>query len=372
MKTILFLIPSLGGGGAERVLVNLVNNLDKTKYEITVQTLFDVGVNRNYLDKHIKYIPGFCKQFQGNTKVLKILSPNSLYRLLLKKRYDIVVSYLEGPTARIVAGCPYIHTKLINWIHVEQHTIQTAAHSFRSVEEARKCYERYNKTICVAKTVKEDFLSLFPTVKDCEVLYNTNEDSEIVVKARERVDDVGFSDEINIISVGRLRTEKGYDRLVKVHKRLLKQGINHHIYILGNGSEEDALKKMIGDYGVESTFHLLGFHANPYKYVSKADLFVCSSRREGFSTAVTEALIMGIPVVSTLCSGAKELLGDNNEWGIVTENSEEGVFDGLYKMLATPGLLEQYREKAKERGKFFSKDNTVKAVENMFDNLLKE
>lgn len=372
MKKILFLIPSLGGGGAERVLVNLVNNLDKTKYEITVQTLFDVGVNRNYLDKHIGYIPGFCKQFPGNTKVLKILSPKRLYRLVVKERYDIVVSYLEGPTARIVAGCPFEDSKLVSWIHVEQHNIQSAAYSFRTREEAIKCYERYNKTICVAKTVKEDFLSLFPNIKNCEVLYNTNEDTEILMKAKECVANMKFSDAINIVSVGRLRTEKGYDRLIKVHKRFIEQGIKHHIYILGNGSEEDALRKMISDYGVESTFHLLGFHANPYKYVSKADLFVCSSRREGFSTAVTEALIMGIPVVSTLCSGAKELLGDNNEWGIVTENSEEGVFNGLYKMLATPGLLEQYREKAKERGKFFSKDNTVKAVENMFDNLLKE
>lgn len=372
MKTILFLIPSLGGGGAERVLVNLVNNLDKTKYMITVQTLFDVGVNRNYLNKHVEYMPGFCKQFPGNTKVLKILSPKSLYRLLVKRRYDIVVSYLEGPTARIVAGCPFDDTKLVNWIHVEQHSMKTAAHSFRSVEETRRCYERYNKTICVAETVKKDFLSIFPMIQECEVLYNTNEDAKILNMAKENIDGVMFSDEINIVSVGRLRAEKGYDRLITAHKRLLERGIKHHIYILGTGSEESNLKEMISVHGVASTFHLLGFHTNPYKYVSKADLFVCSSRREGFSTAVTEALIMGVPVVSTLCSGAKELLGDNNEWGIVTENSEEGVFDGLYRMLVTPGLLEQYREKAKERGKFFSKNNTVKAVENMFDNLLKE
>lgn len=370
MKKILFLIPSLGGGGAERVLVNLVNNLDKTKYEITVQTLFDVGVNRNYLDKHIGYIPGFCKQFPGNTKVLKVLSPKRLYRLVVKERYDIVVSYLEGPTARIVAGCPYKDTKLVSWIHGEQRNIQTAAYSFRSKEEARKCYNSYDNTICVAETVKEDFLSLFSDVKNCDVLYNTNEDSKIIANSKEDVESDLFSKEINIISIGRLRKEKGYDRLIKVHKRLLEQGIKHHIYILGKGSEEDALKKMISDCGVESTFHLLGFHANPYKYVSKADLFVCSSRREGFSTAVTEALIMGIPVVSTLCSGAKELLGDNNEWGIVTENSEEGVYNGLYKILTTAGLIQYYRKKAQERGKNFSKDNTVKAVENMFDQLL--
>lgn len=372
MKKILFLIPSLGGGGAERVLVNLVNNLDKTKYDVTVQTVFDVGVNREYLENHITYVSGVNKQFPGNTKVLKFLSPKSLYQIIVKKHYDIVVSYLEGPTARIIAGCPYENSKLVSWIHVEQHSIHGAAYSFRSAKEAKRCYERYDRTICVAETVKSDFLSIFPSIKECQVLYNTNEDSQIGVQAHEPINNGVFSDEINIISVGRLRTEKGYDRLIKAHKRLLEQGLKHHIYILGTGTEEDNLKKLMHECGVETTFHLLGFHTNPYKYVSKADLFVCSSRREGFSTAVTEALIMGIPVVSTLCSGAEELLGYNSEWGIVTENSEEGVFDGLYRMLTTPGLLEEYREKAKERGKFFSKDNTVKAVESMFDNLLKE
>lgn len=372
MKKILFLIPSLGGGGAERVLINLANNLDITKYKVTVQTIFDVGVNRNFLKKHITYIPGFSKQFAGNTKVLKLFSPKRLYRLLVENSYDIVVSYLEGPSARIISGCPFEDTKLVSWIHGEQHSVKTAAYSFRSVKEARRCYGKYHKTICVAETVKKDFLSIFPNIQNCEVLYNTNEEAKILEQAKEIVDDVEFSDEINIMSVGRLRTEKGYDRLVKVHARLLEQGIKHHIYVLGNGSEGEALKKMISDYGVETTFHLLGFHTNPYKYVSKADLFVCSSRREGFSTAVTESLIMGIPVVSTLCSGAKELLGHNNEWGIVTENSAEGVFDGLYKMLTTPGLLEHYKDKAKERGSFFLRENTVKAVEEMFDNLLEE
>lgn len=79
------------------------------------------------------------------------------------------------------------------------------------------------------------------------------------------------------------------------------------------------------------TFTFLGYRDNPYKYVKKADLYVCSSRREGFSTAVTEALIVGTPVVSTNCSGAYELLGKNNEYGIVTENNEDALYEGIKK-----------------------------------------
>ena len=128
---------------------------------------------------------------------------------------------------------------------------------------------------------------------------------------------------------------------------------------------EEYLKKN----NLESSFTFLGFKENPYKYVSKCDLYVCSSRREGFSTAVTEALVLGVPVVSTECSGAVELLGENNEYGIVVENSEEGIYQGMEQMLANKNALKEYREKAKERGAFFSKEKTVKAVENMFQSL---
>ena len=106
-------------------------------------------------------------------------------------------------------------------------------------------------------------------------------------------------------------------------------------------------------------------NSNALKYVKKADLYVCSSRREGFSTAVTEALIVGTPVVSTNCSGAYELLGKNNEYGIVTENDEDALYEDIKKMLTTPGLLEADAAKAKERGKAFSTEKTVKAVEEM-------
>ena len=103
--------------------------------------------------------------------------------------------------------------------------------------------------------------------------------------------------------------------------------------------------------------------------MAKCDLFVCSSYREGFSTAVTESLVVGTPVVSTLCSGAKELLGYNNEYGLVVENSEEGIYKGLKELLEDKELLEYYNKKAAERGSFFSKEKTVAAVEKMLDEI---
>lgn len=370
MKKILFFIPNLMHGGAEKVLVNLVNNLDKDKYDITLQTIFDEGVNKKYLseDIHYKYI--FKNIFRGTTTIFKLFSPKFLYKHLIKNEYDIAISYLEGPTARIISGCPY-KSKKISWIHTTINDNYKLELGFRSKKEAKTYYKKFNKVICVSNTVKQNFIEESGINKsDVDVLYNTNETEQIVKKSKEVVTDIILEKSIvNICSVGKITGTKGYDRLAKVHKRLIDEGLNHHIYILGIGEDEDKINKYIKENNLQETYTLLGFRDNPYKYVSKCDLFVCSSYREGFSTAVTESLVVGTPVVSTLCSGAQELLGYNNEYGLVVENSEEGIYEGIKKLLEDRELLAYYKEKAIERGSFFSKEKTVKAVEDMIDSL---
>ena len=120
---------------------------------------------------------------------------------------------------------------------------------------------------------------------------------------------------------------------------------------------------------LSDSFTFLGYDTNPYKYVSKSDLFVCSSLREGFSTAATEALIVGTPVCTVEVSGMKEMLGKNNEYGVITENNEDALFEGIKELLDSPDTLAHYREKAEERGRSFSTDVTVKAVEKMLEEL---
>lgn len=370
-KKVLFLIPNLAHGGAERVLVNLANNLDKNKFEVTIQTLFDVGVNRQYINQCVRYIPGYKKQFPGNSHLMKIFSPKILFKCLIREKYDIIVSYLEGPTARIVAGCPNPNVKKIGWIHVELNTAKLAAVGFRSATEAIYAYNTYDRLIAVSQQVKKIFLQSLPVQTQMDVLYNTNETEVILKRGQEEVHDPNFviDDVPSLCSVAKIIPTKGFDRLVVAHRRLLDEGLHHRIYILGIGEKQKELEKTIEELGVQNTFILLGFQENPYQYVSKCDCYVCSSRREGFSTAVTEALILGVPVVSTNCSGATELLGENNEYGIVVENSEEGIYQGLKRMLSEPGLIDYYRKQAEIRGTYFSREKTVAAVEKMMESL---
>lgn len=370
-KKILFLIPNLKHGGAEKVLVNLVNNLDPSRYDITLQTLFDVGVHKGSLKPHIHYRTVFPFLFHGNTTLLKLFPPRFLWKHMVRDHYDIAVSYLEGPTSRILGGCPDPDTKRCAWIHIELDTPRKASVGFRSPAEAARIYSSFDQIVAVSRNVKERFCENLITSTPVTVLYNTNETEQIIAQATEAPADHRFiTDHIpSVCSVAKLTRTKGFDRLLDVHRRLLDEGLIHRIYILGIGEEQGALEQQIKKLRLGNTVTLLGFDKNPYKYVSRCDLYVCSSHREGFSTAVTEALVVGTPVVSTDCSGARELLGEHDEYGLVVENSTEGIYEGMKRILSDPDLLAHYKEKAKERGSFFSRTQTVKAVEAMLDAL---
>ena len=366
MKKILFLIHDLGQGGAEKVLVNLVNNMDKTKFDITVMSLFGGGVNEQFLDKGICYRTVFKKNIPANSRWMKLWTPEQLHRMYIKEKYDIEVAYLEGPAARVVSGCTDQETRLFSWIHVQQYTKEIAAQAFRNYKEAKQCYQRFHKIICVSESVKEDFLSLFPTVKDAEVKYNTNETDEILRLKDEPVEEGVFKDgEIRLCGVGKIMPIKGFDKLARIQKRLKDDGYPVHTYVLGNGSERDNIEAYINENHIEETFTFLGYQTNPYKYVAKCDMFVCTSMAEGFSTAATEALIVGVPVVTTPVAGMREMLGENEEYGLIGEMSEESIYEKIKVLLDDKEKLEHYKRQAKLRGREFSKEKTLKAVESL-------
>ncbi len=370
MKKILFFIHDLGQGGAEKVLVNLVNNMDRTKFDITVQALFAGGVNEQFLCRDVKYKCCYKKVFPGNSRYMKLFTPKQLFKKYIKEDYDIIVSYLEGPAARIVSGCTNHKTKLVNWIHCKMENEREAMVGFRSFDEAKKCYNRFDFTACVSKWVMHYFTQTFSFEKPIDVIYNTIETDDIIEKSEEPVTDIEFrKDYFNICSVGKISQVKGFDRLAVIHKKLLDDGIKNHVYIFGIGEDRAKIEDFLLENNLQSTFTFMGYNTNPYKYVKNCDLYVCSSYSEGFSTSVTESLIVGTPVVTTLCSGMKEMLGENNEYGIVTENNEDALYQGIKKILTEEGLLEHYAKQAEERGRFFDTKTTAKAVEDMLESL---
>lgn len=368
MKKILFLIHDLRGGGAEKVLINLVNHMDYSKFDITVLSLFDVGENKQYLRKEINYKCIYKKVFRGNQHYLKLFTPSYLHEKFIKDTYDIEIAYLEGPCARIISGCKDNKTKLIAWIHCTMKSKKQLCEPFRSFTEASTCYERFDNTVFVSLDTKLAFTNYCNVNQNNCVLYNTNDTKQIILESQDPIEEPTNCDAFMLVGTGKLEKIKGFERLIRIHKRLLSNGYNVKTIILGKGSEEDNLKSLIRDLGVNDSVKLMGYQSNPHKYVSKCNLFVCSSFSEGFSTAATEALIVGTPVCTVEVSGMRELLGFNNEYGVVTQNSENDLYDGIKALIDNPELYTHYKKQAIIRGKDFSTTKTVKAVEDMLMN----
>ena len=369
MVKILFFMDNITAGGAEKVLRTLVNNMDQSKFDITVQTLEDVDPTQ-YLAPGIRYKAiNRCKTPLGRKLfhywVRLCAELKWLYPLYIKDDYDIEAAYLEcGPT-KIIAGSTNKKAKKLAWVHCDLKKREELA---RQADTLKQYYQAYDRVICVSETVKESYLSLFGDKPGAEVIYNVNDGADILRKADE------FSVEKptvpTFLSVGRLSYEKGNDRLIGACKLLKDKGHAFHLWLVGDGPERDALMKQVTDSGLEDRVSFWGYQSNPYPYMCAADVIVTPSRYEGFSTVVTEAMILGKPVVTTPCSGMDELLGDN-EFGLITEDSVDGIYQGMKKILENAQLREHYAQKAAIRGRDFSKDKLVRKTEQFFEELLK-
>ena len=299
-EKILFFIFDLGYGGAEKVLTNLIKELDPGKYDITVQTLFDYGVNKKYLPNYIKYKTFFKRPpFRGISYIQRLFSPRFLYKLIIKENYDIVIAYLENSTTRIISGCTSKETNKFAWVHNEK----ISKKSYQNYKEFKESYESFDKIAFVSEYAKEIFKQNYNDINiKGEVVNNTLDVPQIIKRGEEKVDFELNRQVVNFCSIGRLTHQKGYLRLLEVLNDLKKSNIkNWHFYLIGEGEQKLQIKNLIQKYNLENNITMLGFQDNPHKYLSKMDCFVCSSYYEGYSTAVTESVILKVPVLTTKC-----------------------------------------------------------------------
>ena len=363
-KRILFFIPTLGHGGAEKVLVNLVNNLDRSKFDITVQTLFDDGVNKDFLKEDISYRSSGQKTIRGFSHLLKVMTPRQIHKILIKEHYDIEVAFLEAVATRIISGCPHNDTVLVSWVHCTMHDKKEAAIGYRNWDESVAAYRQFDRIVCVSRDVEDCFNQLYGMKTKTTHVYNINESSQIreLSKLESQETQMINSKEFNICAVGKIIEVKGFDRLARVQKRLLDSNLNTHVYILGVGEMQQEITEYLKESGIEKSWTFLGYQKNPYQWIPKCDLYVCSSRSEGLSTAVTEALLVGIPVIATNVSGMSELLEDGRS-GLIVDNDEDALYFGIKKLIEDRSLLTQLQSESQRRGDDFMKEKIIADVE---------
>ena len=368
---ILFLIESFAGGGVEKVFIDLINNMDISKYDITVMSIWDYGVRKKDLRKDVKYKSIF-PNIKGISKIFHNFVEKSdgklLYKFGIREKYDIEIAFIEGRATKIIGASTNPNSKKIAWVHIDLEQGHWTSKVFRkSIELEKSYYKKFNDIVFVSNSAKEGFIKLFGEDFDnLQVKYNPIIADDVINKSKEVVDDIEKpKDKKLLVTSGRLVSQKGYESLLEVCNRLNKDKFNYELWILGEGWARPKLEELVDKYKLNNV-KLLGFKENPYKYINQGDLFVCSSKNEGFSLVIAEAMILGLPVISTNCSGPNELL-NFGEYGFMVENTEDALYEGLREILKDENKLKYYIEKSKERVNFFNHKNRISDIERLLN-----
>lgn len=366
-KKILFVINNLSVGGAETILVDTVNALCDD-YDITVHTVTNTGPFRERLSDKVRYKSivrartSFFKRFFAYI-ISFVISPEVTYRRFIKDDYDYEIAFLEGVPTKLVSGSDNDKAKKYAWVHIDLNETFGLEKVHPSMDAHIACYKKFDKIVCVSETVKEAFTKRFGITENLTVKYNLLDDKDVLERAKEKVE---RTDRVRIVSVGRLVRRKGFDRLLIIMRQFKKEGIDCELVIVGDGSRRQELEGYVNYHNLTDMVTFTGYCDNPYKYINSADLVVLPSRAEGYSTVATESVIIGKPTVVCDCSGMKEIFGDS-EYGIIVPNDEKELYEAVKKMVCDKELRDHYTEKARERGRDFSKEHRIAEIKKLFD-----
>lgn len=333
-KKVLFFIEALIDGGAEQVLATIADHIDKETFDVTVCTIIAGGKYAEEIKKHVTLIEIFRPQseYKGVCKLWYFLKYRLIYRwlpmwlvyrLFVPKDYDVEVAFVEGFATKLLAASSNIKAKKIAWVHVDliQRPWPIEHGVFKNLEEERTAYNKYDKVVCVSRSV-EDIMRKAYGLGNTLTIYNPL-DRELIKSLGEQQSPFEIDkSNYNIVSVGRYTKQKGYDLLLPVIAKVRAVHPNVHLWLIGEGPERISLVQQAEDLGIAKHVTFTGFLKNPYAMMAKLDLFVCSSRAEGFSLVIAESMILGVPVISMNCSGPNELIG-NNEYGILCDTFDQ-------------------------------------------------
>ena len=369
MKKILFFINTLNGGGAEKVLVDLVNNLNPHEYEIDLVT-----VSSGVYQKKIKPNVNYRNMIKTDSKILKKFFTKLFYHLPVKLvnklikngDYDIEIAYLEGfPTKVIAAGNS--KAKKVTFVHCDVSKQNVLGKFYRSPVECVAEYERFDKVCFVSTAAMSGFEKSVKSLNTSAVIHNVIDFDNVKRLSKSTSNRVYSTRGIKLISIGRLSEEKGNERLVEVVSEL-ENDYNLELWIIGDGPRRPAIENLIEKKNIKAV-KLLGYQSNPYAFMSKADLLVCPSFYEGYSTVAAEAISLGLPVMTTDCAGMDEIL-DKGTCGLIVDNSMLGIKNGLLTVIKDKEYYNGIKLAAEKKSQNFTNDFAVKQYDDLFRELL--
>ena len=390
-KKVLFVTNTMGRAGAEKCLQALLELLDPEKYDLSVYSIINRGelysdmpdyvriLNKNPCTKSvldsaglaaigrqilwsllkkcsfITYIPYFFRVLFHQIKV-KRLDFSKLFWMLLARNakrfdeeYDLAVAFIEGAATYYVAD--YVKAKKkATYVHIDY----LAAGYSPKLD--KKYYDKFDRVFCVSDTVRKVFLTAYPEYKEKTFFFHNMVPRERIIRLSKEGE--GFTDGfdgLRILTVGRLHYQKAYDLAIPALAELRRRGHNVRWYVIGEGAEEDNLRALIKQHGVEDSFILLGTTPNPYPFIAGCDIYSQASRFEGWCIALAESLVLARPVLASRCAGNEEQVTDG-ETGVLIDLSTENIVEGMEKLITSPERREKFTRNLSGIALDFKKD----------------
>lgn len=378
---VLFRHRSMEMGGVEKVILSLLNNLNKEKFEMTLQVSLYQGELRDKVPSDIRYIKNnkgkedfshqsLTRTFQLLVRNLKVrlfnLFPSISDKIYLKEKFDIEIatSYTDF---EFVLNSSNKFSKKIGWFHSDI----TFPKLQPAVPTILKQISQFDYFIFGSQQTKDIFTQTYPNFKlpENQVILNAIPIEEIKQKAVEYVPDFGTKDPV-FVSVGRLHSRKGYHKLIEVHNKLIKDGFAHKIIIIGDGEEKDNLENLTKMYGVQNSFVLLGSLLNPYPYVKNADFFVMPSESEGWPLIIADTLILEKPILSTAVGGIPEMIRHLENGYLINYDTDE-MYNAMKEFLSNTDVIEKIKKGLENIENQFDNQKIFNQIEEMIDNVLK-
>ncbi len=317
-KKILFLLPSLTGGGAERVVLTLLRHLDRSRFSPTLVLMQRKGRYLDQIPDDIRVID--LDIAQARYAIFKIL------RLIREEKPDVLFTTLAYLNLLIALFLPLLPRKT-RFIARESNTV-----SVRNRREKyprlfdwlyRRVYNRFDRIVAQAVFMKRDLVENYGIDARCiEVIYNPVDTAQVSARAAEG--EAHFPEgKIRLLAIGKLSYQKGYDLLFESMQHL---DARYHITILGEGSLHETLQEWIGRADLHERIRLAGFSDNPYVWMQNADLLLLPSRYEGLPNVVLEAHVLGLPVVAFESPGGTGEIIENGFNGFLVEPFDTRAF----------------------------------------------
>jgi glycosyltransferase involved in cell wall biosynthesis len=368
---VLFFISSLAGGGAERVMVDILSYIDKSRIEPTLALLYpyDNAPYKEYLPEDVKVV---VVERKSDSFFSKIKQFADFIKTVHKEKPRVILSMLTHNNIMAISVGLIFRIKVIACEHIIlSEFIKTRGGEkilwFPVSMLVKALYRFADRVIAVSNGIKSDLIEEFNiAAHKIQVIYNPVDINRITELSSMPPEHPFFKDHIPIvIAIGRLVCQKGFDNLLRAFN-LVIQEMDARLIVVGEGPEKEYLEKMVQDFGITDKVFLIGFQRNPYQFLSGADVFVLSSNFEGLPMVILEAMACGTPVIATDCrSGPGEILQNGKFGFLVPVGDEWALSKRIVTLLKDRALRERFSRLARERTVDFSVDKIIKHYERV-------